>query len=302
MDVGTERLDEATEVFGSPFVAVRFWDMLRALREGLDDRTFSFGHAMERFELIGEKGDGGVRLHFLTLDDDGTYSVPKTFTVGALIDAAGIRSSTRRQLVGDEPIPRLRATYAVADAADVERTVGIGANGDRELSFVVGSGVSVTTASLKNGDVWWTQTQYSDDPTADIVTEDEGEDAMRGRLEERFAAWPSKIRGLVSATPSPTIIESTISELPVSWWGGTGPVTLLGDAAHAQLPSLGLGISTAFADVDELCKQVDRWGDGKVSPRGLRWYEAVRIPQTACLQLASRLAFFGNLYLGREDK
>ena len=49
-------------------------------------------------------------------------------------------------------------------------------------------------------------------------------------------------------------------EAHVSWWGYIGPVTLLGDAAYAQITSLGLGISTAFADVDELCKQVDRWG------------------------------------------
>ena len=35
---------------------------------------------------------------------------------------------------------------------------------------------------------------------------------------------------------------------------------MLGDAAHAQLPALGLGVSTAFSDVAELCRQIDRFG------------------------------------------
>jgi 2-polyprenyl-6-methoxyphenol hydroxylase-like FAD-dependent oxidoreductase len=37
---------------------------------------------------------------------------------------------------------------------------------------------------------------------------------------------------------------------------GEGDVTLLGDAAHAQLPSLGLGVSTALGDIEELIAQV----------------------------------------------
>jgi len=74
---------------------------------------------------------------------------------------------------------------------------------------------------------------------------------------------------------------------------------MTGDAAHAQLPSLGLGVSTAFADVNELCQQIDRYG---LSEKALRWYEAVRIPQTAVLQIASRLAYFANLAFGQKEK
>ena len=36
---------------------------------------------------------------------------------------------------------------------------------------------------------------------------------------------------------------------------GEGDVTLLGDAAHAQLPALGLGVSTALGDIEELIAQ-----------------------------------------------
>ena len=36
----------------------------------------------------------------------------------------------------------------------------------------------------------------------------------------------------------------------VSWKWGEGDVTLLGDAAHAQLPALGLGVSTALGELE----------------------------------------------------
>jgi len=312
LDVGSDKLDDAVEVFGSPFVAVRFWDMLMALREGLPEEVFSFGHEMQRFELLDDDDttDTGVRLHFLTTEQTNTeqhddqpqsqakYSQPKTLTVKTLIDAGGIRSQTRRQLLNDRPIPRLRATFAVAKATAIQQTGGSGATGDRNLSFVQGNGVSCTIAALQNGDVWWTQTRFSDDPTATLIPTDEPATTMRNRLEERFAAWPATIQGLVRATPSEDIIESTVSELPVTLrWGGRGCVSLMGDAAHAQLPSLGLGISTAFGDVDEFCRQVDRFG---LTEKALRRYEFVRIPKTAVLQLASRLVYYANLYIGKE--
>ena len=100
---------------------------------------------------------------------------------------------------------------------------------------------------------------------------------------------PANIRSLAEATELGDVIESTVSELPVSWkWGvprrpcplaaslsgsglestpgqcrtftqklGEGDVTLLGDAAHAQLPALGLGVSTALGDIEELIAQAE---------------------------------------------
>ncbi|KAL7566282.1 hypothetical protein ACA910_013611 [Epithemia clementina (nom. ined.)] len=297
VNVFTDKLDDATDVFGAPFIAIRFWDMLCALRTGLPDEVFRFGHDIQGFEQL---KDGGVNVNYKQTAKDGEGS----FRAKLLIDASGIRSKIRQQLVGDKPIPRLRATYAVASANNVKSVLGgtdhlsIKKNGFRKLAFVLGDGVSVTTASLANGDVWWTQTRFTDDPTKAIPV---GNDlTLQEQLNERFAVWPSHVRGLVQATEFHEIIESTIAELPVSWkWGQGYDVTLLGDAAHAQLPALGLGVSTAFADVDELCRQIDKFG---LTRKALRWYEFVRIPQTAFLQLASRMAYFINLHLGTSRK
>ena len=49
---------EATRVLGAPFLAVRFWDMLCALKLGLPDECFAFGHQLERFEQHGGAARG----------------------------------------------------------------------------------------------------------------------------------------------------------------------------------------------------------------------------------------------------
>lgn len=237
-----------------------------------------------------------MRLYYTSHDKSGSET-NEICDVGMLFDAGGIRSNVRKQFVKDEPIPRLRATYAVVSSSNIEKILSPAANGDRELAFSMGDGKAMTTASLKNGDVWWTQTRYDDDPRA-AIPKNPDED-LRSLLDKRFADWPDNLQGLVKATPLNDIIESTIAELPPSLKWGEGRVTLVGDAAHAQLPSLGLGVSTAFADVNELCQQIDRYG---LSEKALRWYEAVRIPQTAVLQIASRLAYFANLAFGQKEK
>ena len=54
---------------------------------------------------------------------------------------------------------------------------------------------------------------------------------------------------------------------------------------NAQLPALGLGVSTAFGDIEELISQIDRHG---LSQKALRWYERCRMPACAALQIMSR--------------
>ena len=141
---------------------------------------------------------------------------------------------------------------------------------------------------LSDGGVMWSQTDLAADPTTPLYHERGDAEAVRADLEAKYAAangWPSGVRALVEATTPADVIESTVAELPVSWRWGEGDVTLLGDAAHAQLPALGLGVSTAFGDIEELISQIDRHG---LSQKALRWYERCRMPACAALQIMRR--------------
>ena len=53
-------LQDAEQVFGAPFVAVRFWDMLKALKSGLPEEMFCFGHQLDHYEA--HEGGGGSLL------------------------------------------------------------------------------------------------------------------------------------------------------------------------------------------------------------------------------------------------
>ena len=91
---------------------------------------------------------------------------------------------------------------------------------------------------LSDGGVMWSQTDLAADPTTPLYHGRSDAEALRADLETKYAAangWPSGVRALVEATTPADVIESTVAELPVSWRWGEGDVTLLGDAAHAQV-------------------------------------------------------------------
>ena len=182
-----DKMASATRVLGAPFLVVRFWDMLCALKLGLPEECFAFGHQLDRFEQHGGE-EGGVTLHF-------AEGKPPC-RVRYLIDAGGLRSTTRKQLTGDSPIPWLRATFSLlpADRVDCTRdSAGGGVPG--ELGFVAGDSLSVTTMGLSDGGVMWAQANLRGEPTAWIDT---SETALRTCLDARYngdESWPRDSAG-----------------------------------------------------------------------------------------------------------
>ncbi|GAA6619006.1 hypothetical protein NUACC26_048180 [Scytonema sp. NUACC26] len=110
------------------------------------------------------------------------------------------------------------------------------------------------------------------------------------RVLERFANWAEPVEAIVEATPVDAIVERPIYDLtPLDSWS-KGKVTLLGDAAHAVVPSLGQGANMAFEDAYQLAECL------KASPdnieTALHAYENSRIPRTKVIY--ERSAFEGN--------
>lgn len=272
-----DQFDNAPGVFGSPFVTIKFWDLLQSLRMGLPEDIFSFGSDVQGYHKC---EDGSVEILYTTEGSDEKKSV----NAKMIIDASGIRSKIRKQILPDsQSVPVCKAYMAVLPAdkaksimSDTQKSMT-----SRELGVIVGETDGMTLATLENGDVWWSYT-YLDEDLENSMTREE----LVERVEGRF---PPFIAELLGSTEDR--VETVIADLPVSWKWGEGMVTLLGDSAHAQLPALGLGCSTAFADIEELCKQIDSNG---LHESALRRYERWRMPQTAVLQTASR---FSNLIL-----
>lgn len=79
---------------------------------------------------------------------------------------------------------------------------------------------------------------------------------------------------------------------------GRGPVTLLGDAAHAMLPYLAQGAAMAIEDAAVLALCLERMPDDPIA--ALRTYEDKRRARTARTQAAARRNGIGYHMGGAE--
>jgi FAD-dependent urate hydroxylase len=132
-----------------------------------------------------------------------------------------------------------------------------------------------------------------------LRTEAGGTDAPGGRkreLLERFRGWHEPIEAIIEATDESRILRTDIhARKPVPRWG-QGRVTLLGDAAHPLVPTLGQGACLAIEDAVVLAKCLS---DGRGVTAALRLYEGQRRPRTAAIQ---RQAWFLKSVFHRRSR
>ncbi len=105
-----------------------------------------------------------------------------------------------------------------------------------------------------------------------------------------FGDWPEAVPEVIESTPEEIIDRQDVYDRdPVSSWSDRR-VTLLGDAAHPTMPSLGQGAGMAIEDgvvvARELAPAVAQNGGGVEA--ALKRYEEVRIPRTAGIVGRSR--------------
>lgn len=104
-------------------------------------------------------------------------------------------------------------------------------------------------------------------------------------LLRRFHSWSPDIGEIIAATPGSDILALPGQDRPTLPWWGRGRVTLLGDAAHPMLPSLGQGANSAIEDAVVLGHALARHTDPVAA---LRDYERRRLSRTNALVDGSR--------------
>jgi 2-polyprenyl-6-methoxyphenol hydroxylase-like FAD-dependent oxidoreductase len=106
-----------------------------------------------------------------------------------------------------------------------------------------------------------------------------------------FGGWPEAVPEVIESTPDEIIDRQDVYDRdPVSHWSDRR-VTLLGDAAHPTLPSLGQGAGMAIEDGAVVARELAtanaaETGDGVEA--ALKRYEEARIPRTAGIVGRSR--------------
>ncbi|WP_241301340.1 FAD-dependent oxidoreductase [Burkholderia stabilis] len=122
----------------------------------------------------------------------------------------------------------------------------------------------------------------------------DGDDAAEGdpgpMLERMFGAWPAPVTAVMRATPPNTIAKIRVHDLdPVDVWH-RGNVLLIGDAAHAPLPTSGQGACQALEDAWHLARCLDEHGphDGSDLDAALASFTMRRNPKTTAITQRAR--------------
>ena len=110
--------------------------------------------------------------------------------------------------------------------------------------------------------------------------------AYRDELRRIFADWPEPVRRVIAATPAARINKIHVHDHdPVSTWHRDNLV-MIGDAAHAALPTSGQGACQALEDAWHLANCVAAH-PGNLD-RSLEAFTALRVEKTAGITLAGR--------------
>ena len=194
-----------------------------------------------------------------------------------LVGADGVGSVIRRQLHPNQARPRPSGYCTVRGVV-----FGISeAYGDLSAIGYLDDGVEVGTARATRDAIYWYMSLLS----RDIEARDRTSQAVMQRF---ISSGDATLRAILQATrPEDARFDDLFMSDPLPKWG-SGPVTLLGDAAHPMLPHTGQGAAQALEDAVALGLALSAAG---TIDAGLRRYEAVRERRTSkFVRLGPRIA------------
>ena len=223
----------------------------------------ALGHRLTRIE----QDSGGVTVRFA--DGTGTRG-------DALIGADGVRSMVRTALLGEET-PRFTGQVAYrflvpAEAAAPFMSAGRGAVflGPRRTfnRYTLRGGSVVNCVGIAAVDGWSDEGWATPASVAEMLAV--------------FAGWHPDVLGLIGVAGE-RIKWGLCDRAPLPRWT-QGRVTLLGDAAHAMLPFLGMGAAMAIEDGMILARAFTAEASLDAA---LARYEAARLPRTTLVHAMS---------------
>ncbi len=251
--IRTLEFKEICDRLGAPSFGLHRADLQRLLLDVVKDVPITLGRQATRYET----GDDGVRVFF----SDGSEAHGDI-----LIGADGFNSAIRRTLAGPETAyePGYICWVATPHFSHPAITKQYGAH-------YWGRGCRFGIANIGKGQVYWWGTKNM---PADQARDWQG---TRAEIEQTYAGWAPEVEAAIRATPLDEITAFPARDRPFLERWGDGPVTLLGDAAHPMMTSLGQGAAIAMEDAVVLARHLDGASD---LPGALRAYESARLPRT----------------------
>ena len=254
-------IQSITAELGDPIICIGRGDLMRVLLDAADDTPIRFGAEIVDFE----SGDRGIRA---------TCADGRGVQADVLIGADGIRSTIRSTIAGKASPIECGYVFWLATVAFAHPRVVPGYAG-----HYWGKGQRFGLIDIGGGRVYWWGSKNM--PVAQARS-------WRGRKTEiltAFDGWAPEIIDVIERTPDHTIVTVPAQDRPFLEQWGSGPVTLLGDAAHPMQTSLSQGASSAVEDAYVLAEAIARVSDPVAA---LRRYEDLRRERTRMLVRSSR--------------
>ncbi|EDY48347.1 conserved hypothetical protein [Streptomyces clavuligerus] len=254
---------EITGRLGVPSVLITRSALQEALLEAADGIPITLGATAEDFTE--DEATGRVTVRF----DDGTEA-----TGDVLIGADGFNSAVRRRLVGPEE--SRDSGYVCWLALTPYSHPGFPPG---SVIHYWGSGKRFGLVDMGGGLLYWWGTQNM--PTR----LSHGWQGTKADVARAFAGWADEVRHAIDVTDESALLAVPSRDRAFLDRWGRGPVTLLGDAAHPMLTSLGQGSGLAIEDAVVLAQHLRGADD---IPAALRAYEDERRERTRAMVAASR--------------
>lgn len=244
-------LQELQAELGAASVSIRRSELQRCLLAAAEGCEIELNARCVSFDADAR----GVCAHF----EDG-----RAVEADVLIGADGLHSAVRRQLAGARE-PRY-AGYVFWLATVPFRHANVS---DGSVGLYWGPGAGFGLIDLGGGQVYWWATRNRrerTDPQKSAAT-------RKRELMASHAGWADEVVNAIAAASAEDITEFDALDRPFLKRWGRGRVTLLGDAAHPMLTSLGQGACMAIEDAVVLGRSL---AVSREIELGLRSYERLR--------------------------
>ncbi len=256
------------------------------------DRTMGYPtHTILRRDLqavlLDHAVQAGIHVEFghraVAIDLDASGKAVARFENGMsirpdlLIGADGRMNSVAREFVAGDNTPVYQGFVNWIGVAQGQNALV----DDIAIQDYWGSGIRFGCVVVRPELVYWAAAQVrpllETTPAAD----------MRQEIEDLFSGWSEPVTRVIQATPAHDIRLIAVHDLePLSTWSRAN-VLLVGDAAHAPLPTSGQGACQALEDAWHLARCLDGT-DGGLDEALLRFAE-IRGPKTAKLAEQGRV-------------
>ncbi|BBX69478.1 FAD-dependent monooxygenase [Mycolicibacterium psychrotolerans] len=250
-----------TAALKHPFVSIHRNELIRTLSAAAGDTPIHYGTEVTEVAIEGR----GVRATCIAAPD---------IRAAVLVGADGFRSTVRSMVAGDQtPIDYGYACWlATVRFAHPRMMPGY-------TGHYWGRGQRFGLIDIGGGMTYWWATKNM--PAAQARDWGGGKEEILAM----FDGWAPEVVETIDHTPAEALISVPGQDRPFLKKWGTGPVTLLGDAAHPMLTSRSQGASSAVEDGYILAEAMARVPD---PVQALRTYENMRRSRTRMLVNSSR--------------